>query len=482
MVDWRGGESIAVTTTMRPGWLPPTASEWLVRRTNTTLALDELILPTEDGIEIATALRAAPPPHALDWTLSVPGGIHSPRRELDGSITFASASSARYRISAPIAVDNRGQRIPITGRLKGNTFEIEADWSSAEFPVLVDPSLERISWERVDSAPARTRQGYAAAQDAQGQVVLFGGHQAGQLSSETLVLQNGGGWLIATPSQRPSRRHGHAMAYHAITGETVLHGGFGELPNGSFGMLNDTWSWSGTDWTLVSTSGPTARFHHAMASVPGGDTMLFGGLDGSGQLMGDTWRWNGSNWQLAHSGGAGAPPKRQLTAMMSFTDINPGNPELGVILFGGAGSTGNLADTWVWTGTAWVSLAGGPPARSSHSMTFDINNGDGILLHGGRGNTGELNDTWAFQAGAWSRKTDLRGPLPTSGHALVELDAWGAMIIAEGDSSSDELQVWAYGINGAWFPFASGGTQPTPRAMHAAAAGDNGDTLIFGLS
>src|SRR5579862_6826043 len=70
-----------------------------------------------------------------------------------------------------------------------------------------------------------------------------------------------------------SLREGHAMAYDAARGETVLFGG---ITAGSFS--DDTWEWNGTVWTQRTASGPSPRSRHAMAYDAGhGVTVLFGG-------------------------------------------------------------------------------------------------------------------------------------------------------------------------------------------------------------
>jgi hypothetical protein len=121
------------------------------------------------------------------------------------------------------------------------------------------------------------------------------------------------------------------MAYDSQRGRTVLFGGY------NTSNLGDTWEWTGSDWTLMSTSGLSARNSHAMAyDSQFGRTLLFGGANSTGHLSG-TWGWDGANWTLRVNG----PSARQGHAMVY--DSQHGR----TLLFGGY-NLNNLGDTWEW--------------------------------------------------------------------------------------------------------------------------------------
>src|SRR5260221_3467238 len=66
-------------------------------------------------------------------------------------------------------------------------------------------------------------------------------------------------WTDVTPGTTP--RWGHAIAFDAGRGETILFGGAG-----SPAIVGDTWKWNGTKWTECRpTMHPSPRFWHAMA-------------------------------------------------------------------------------------------------------------------------------------------------------------------------------------------------------------------------
>ena len=93
------------------------------------------------------------------------------------------------------------------------------------------------------------------------------------------------------------------MAYDSARGVTVVHGGWDE---DNLTDMNDTWEWNGSQWTLVSTTGP-GRCCGAMAyDSQRGVAVLFGGWDESNQTdTNDTWEWDGTTWtQVSTTGPA----------------------------------------------------------------------------------------------------------------------------------------------------------------------------------
>src|SRR5207253_4821260 len=105
-----------------------------------------------------------------------------------------------------------------------------------------------------------------------------------------------------------------------------------------------------------------------------------------------TWTWNGTTWtDLTPTGGGASPSARADHEMSSL-----GN---GVLLFGGATSTGVVDDTWFWAGGIWAPIDTGghaPVARAGHVMA-PIDNGDRVLLYGGYDASFTfLDDTWIF--------------------------------------------------------------------------------------
>src|SRR5207249_2812034 len=87
---------------------------------------------------------------------------------------------------------------------------------------------------------------------------------------------NGTAW-VQRAVVGPSPRVGHAMAYDAARGVTILFGGY-YFHEGVYQYDAHTWEWNGTAWTQRTVTGPSPRDAHAMVyDAVRGVTILFGG-------------------------------------------------------------------------------------------------------------------------------------------------------------------------------------------------------------
>ncbi len=157
------------------------------------------------------------------------------------------------------------------------------------------------------------------------------------------------------------------------------------------------------EWINVTQPGanatPPAGYDGTMAFDPADhETIYFGGCSAAACPQNETWGFAGGHWtnltDVRH-----APPAR-VGASMDY-DANMG----GVLLFGGYGASGYLADTWlfrhgVWTNLTWVGP--GPAARELATMTFDPEpEENGSVLFGGYvPGVGYATDTWVWEG--WS--------------------------------------------------------------------------------
>jgi hypothetical protein len=153
-----------------------------------------------------------------------------------------------------------------------------------------------------------------ASDPANNTVVLFGGTDftgavPPPFSLDDTWTWNGIDWTQQAPAHHPPARFGHSMAFGRTSGldnhcsewgshrgdSVVLFGG--DAGGASFNdvskLLNDTWTWDGTDWSQQNpVSQPPPRRYAGMAAALHTHTVvLFGGVDSSHATLGDTWAY-----------------------------------------------------------------------------------------------------------------------------------------------------------------------------------------------
>src|SRR5262245_19511074 len=253
--------------------------------------------------------------------------------------------------------------------------------------------------QAVPGPSPRTEFGFAY-DSGRGVSVLFGGS-----SNLTFTAVNretwewdGVQWSLRSTTG-PTARCDNAFAYDSNRHRVVSFGGY----NG--GYMSDTWEWDGTNWTQIAVAGPSARADAFMAFDSIRNVMvLFGGLAPSGQVLNDTWVYNGTTWTRP----VVAVPTRRWIQRMAF-DRDRGK----VVLFGGASTAGVLGDTWEWDGTQWTQVAiSGPAARYADALCYDTDRHLTLLFGGQTGfdfGDGPLGDTWEYDGTAWSERA-IPGP------------------------------------------------------------------------
>jgi len=112
--------------------------------------------------------------------------------------------------------------------------------------------------------------------------------------------------------------------------------------------LGDTWEWNGSSWTQVATTGPSARWEHAMAyDSLRGRIVLFAGFN----TLDDTWEWDSQYLAYARTFGAGcgspvldlapvanARPVIGTTGQAALTNI-PSPPAIAFVALGWSRTT-----------------------------------------------------------------------------------------------------------------------------------------------
>jgi len=267
----------------------------------------------------------------------------------------------------------------------------------------------------------------------------------------------------------PDKRFSYSLAYEENNKRVILFGGF--APGKKF---DDTWSWDGHQWELLSSSGPVARDSAAITYDNQRKCIfLFGGHLHDDRFENDTWQWKDDQWtQIDVSG----PPARNHSSMVYF-------PELGkTILFGGRSKTEDLGDTWAWDGTTWQQLdIEGPPPRDGYRMVYD-SAPKKIVLFGGRvrsqNKLSQLGDTWEFDGAKWTQ-VNIPGPEPRSHHGMAYDHINKTTILFGGLNNAtpyfDDLWQWD---GQSWKILDT--TCPPPRARISMTSQANGNILLFG--
>jgi len=173
------------------------------------------------------------------------------------------------------------------------------------------------------------------------ETVLFGGGSPTAVNAETWVY-DGTTWTQRTPVTAPSARWGAHMAFDAARGKVVLYGGANNTFTANYG---DTWDWDGANWSptpLVRADGawnPGARDGHTMAYDPRSERVVVHGGEGSSGCLADVWSWDGSGWTL-HLPQGTAPSARRGAAMYHDAAANQ------LRLFAGGCGTSYTNDLW----------------------------------------------------------------------------------------------------------------------------------------
>jgi hypothetical protein len=256
--------------------------------------------------------------------------------------------------------------------------------------------LQGNTWTQLSGPLPPAREGAAMAFDVRrGQVVMFGGLAPGGGALGDTWTFRGNVWQQEAPG--PAARCQHGMVYDPIRLTILMFGG--GVPTSS--QLNgtyhqDTWEWLGSSWNQVPSqaNGPTARIHGLMAfDAVNGKVLLHGGARRSSFSGGqdvtytDTWLFDANLLQWQQQFPSAVPPGRDGGAIAA--DLERGR----VIVHGGLGANDY---PWEWNGQTWsLRVESCPSARHSHTMVFD-EPGHRLVMFGGENQGGATTDLWAF--------------------------------------------------------------------------------------
>eukprot|EP01062_Namystynia_karyoxenos_P077251 TRINITY_DN7734_c0_g1_i1.p1 TRINITY_DN7734_c0_g1~~TRINITY_DN7734_c0_g1_i1.p1 ORF type:complete len:1489 (+),score=350.87 TRINITY_DN7734_c0_g1_i1:87-4469(+) len=227
---------------------------------------------------------------------------------------------------------------------------------------------------------------------------------------------------------------------------------------------------------------PPSRALHSAVTIDG-DLIIFAGVAAAREL-GDLWAFTPYELNSSAEGG-----QQRLLAWRAVEPASALRPQprhshsasvvgTRMVLFGGRGRRGGLADLWelVWPEAEWRSLvpaaaAPRPAPRWGHAAAGQ---GTGIVVYGGWGRSGALSDCWQWHNG---RATWLRLTVPEGGPSPGPL-AHAAVVAYSGELwLSGGLDAAAAPTDGIWRlssdlstlrqQWAQVGRLPAPVSRHA---------------
>lgn len=188
---------------------------------------------------------------------------------------------------------------------------------------------------------------------------------------------DGASWTQVFPTTTPGGLGAYGACFDSVRNRVVLYGG---VANNFFPIAESgTWEFNGTNWASITTTGtpgplerPAMCFHAGL-----GRTVLFGGIDPQIGGVDTTWSYDGTDWTVVPV--SGPKPAPRSGAKLAYDNVR------GVcVLVGGADPmTGSpMGDTWEFDGTSWTLVPSTVPATWQPMLTF-IPTRRQMLLYGG---------------------------------------------------------------------------------------------------
>lgn len=342
----------------------------------------------------------------------VPPGLVAPGSSCTVTVTFSPNSSGPRSgvITIEDNVPGSPQRVAMAGAATA----------------AVNPPPPAYAWDLSTANGPSPRAGHGLVYDSGRQkVVLFGGQDAdGNWLNDTWEFDTASQmWANVTPSSgdMPIPRSDFGMAYDPVRARVVVYGGHVSTLYSNVGITGDTWEWDGANHAWIATSADTIQYVGMWGAQMAFDpnlqkVILFGGQPyWVYPQNGNTYAWDGTNWNLVSSSG---PIGRAQLAMTSDSAHSQ------VILFGGQHWSYDavtnslttyiiLGDTWTWNGNAWTqrALSGPSPSPVIDSALAYDNSRAVVTLFGGSNQAGVSSpETWEWNGSAWSLTPTLSSP------------------------------------------------------------------------
>ena len=368
--------------------------------------------------------------------------------QLAPSVSGAAGPAPRFYQS--MVYDSREDRVVVFGGANGSiTFRDTWAWSPAT-----------AAWTQLsNTGPSARSQAAMIYEPRIDRVVLYDGESPSvQPISDTWILA-GNTWTLASDAPPPARRR-HVIAYRPGTGKSLMFGG-----QQTGGVIAESWQLDTSSNAVVdsviateitTTGGPAGVRDHAVAALPSGGVMLFGGATSTG-LQPVTFTLSGTTFTPEYP--KFSPVYRTEHSLM-YDPVRQEN-----LLFGGKNPVGTpLSATWIWANGNWElkSVAVAPSARSGHRMSFDRQAGVGLLFGGENAQGTALNDFWSWNGTAWTQLTPTTLPPVRSRHGMA-FDALRNRTIVYGGKSGTTLRSDVWEWDGTNWAEASSSARPSER-------------------
>jgi hypothetical protein len=252
---------------------------------------------------------------------------------------------------------------------------------------------------------------------------------------------------------------GHALAPLPTGGEVLFGGTTGTSPQPfTYELQNGSWT---KQFSLLN---PMVRTDHSLMLDPvRQNNLLFGGRNPLGTAINDTWTWANGSWTYLPQ--ATAPSPRSGHRMTFDSVANLG------LLFGGKDASGAaIGDFWSWNGTAWSPLnpAALPPARFAHGLAFDSYRSRTVLF-GGADSNGRRDDVWEWNGADWAQISPTAGtggpwiPDPRQDFGMAYDPRAERVVVHGGEANGCMGDAWSWD-GASWTLHTPTGSAPTPRS------------------
>lgn len=306
-----------------------------------------------------------------------------------------------------------------------------------------------LDWTQITTtnAPSARNLFYIAKDISRNKIVLFGGGQnfatLSSFKNDTWEYDTTD-WTQITTAHAPTPRLWAMYEYDQANNNIVLFGGYDNTGT----VKGDTWIYNGTDWTQQSPAhNPTARYDAYMCWDPVNNYILMYGGAGTlgGTLNAETWKWSAGDWTQLFP--TASPPKRQAGGKNIAYDPAVGK----LILHGGADGGTQYHTTYRWDATTWTQIASSDPVGMGpfQSMHYCLSANRVVAKGDGRTTPSSL-----WDGTSWTNQTAAHGTDAATA-AMCEGLVAGSIIVFMGQLSASWTNHTWYGFDTSWVPPAS---------------------------